>query len=149
MRQNKLRRGEGGETLYLINEVSRMVNLSQKRIREYEKEGFIKPLREKSTNNRLYSLFDISQINRISRLLHEYGYTLACLRKMMVLAQCWDIFACPIKEECPAFQPPWRHCYEVRQNEGNFDEGRCSRCPIYLNRNVKKEKILEKVPPEK
>ena len=28
----------------LINEVSKSVNLSQKRIREYEKEGFIKPL---------------------------------------------------------------------------------------------------------
>jgi hypothetical protein len=44
--------GDGGE-LCLINEVSRLVNLSQKRIREYEKEGFIKPLREKNTNNRL------------------------------------------------------------------------------------------------
>jgi hypothetical protein len=148
MRQIKLRRGAGGEDLYLINEVSRIVNLSQKRIREYEKEGFIKPLREKNTNNRLYSSFDISQIGQINRLIHEHGFTLACLRKVMVMGKCWDIFACPTKEECPAFQLPWHPCYEVRKKEGNFDKGRCSRCPVYLNRSVKKEKILEKTPSE-
>ena len=62
--------GDGGE-LFLINEVSRLVNLSQKRIREYEKEGFIKPLREKNTNNRLYSSFDVAQINQINHLMQE------------------------------------------------------------------------------
>jgi hypothetical protein len=72
------------------------VNLSQKRIREYEKEGFIKPLREKNTNNRLYSTFDVSQINQINRLIHERGFTLACLRNLMVLAPCWNIFDCPL-----------------------------------------------------
>ncbi len=40
-----LRTGEDGEKLYLINEVSRMVNLSQKRIREYEKEVFFQDIK--------------------------------------------------------------------------------------------------------
>ena len=97
--------GDGGD-LFLINEVSRLVNLSQKRIREYEKEGFIKPLREKNTNNRLYSNFDVSQINQINSLIHDRGFTLACLRNLMVLAPCWNIFDCNKKEACPAFQLP-------------------------------------------
>ena len=40
---------------YLINEVARRVNLSQKRIREYESEGFIRPKRDAKTNNRRYT----------------------------------------------------------------------------------------------
>jgi len=144
----RIRAGESGGDLFLINEVSRMVNLSQKRIREYEKEGFIKPLREKNTNNRLYSSFDIGQINQINSLLHERGFTLACLRNLMVLAPCWNIFDCSKKEECPAFQVPWRPCYEVREQVGTLCEGPCARCPVYLNRNVQREKILEKNPIE-
>jgi hypothetical protein len=135
--------GDGGD-LFLINEVSRLVNLSQKRIREYEKEGFIKPLREKNTNNRLYSNFDVSQINQINSLIHDRGFTLACLRNLMVLAPCWNIFDCDKKEACPAFQLPWRPCYEVREYRGTLCEGPCSRCAVYLNRAVKREKILEK-----
>ena len=143
----KSRRSEDGQELYLINEVSRMVNLSQKRIREYEKEGFIKPRREKSTNNRLYSSFDISQIKQINRLIHEHSFTLACLRKMMVMGKCWDIFGCPRKDECPAVKLPWLPCYEVHKAEGNpLNEGRCAKCAIYLNRNVRNDKILNQPP---
>ena len=147
-KNSRIRSGESGGDLYLINEVSRVVNLSQKRIREYEKEGFIKPLREKNTNNRLYSNFDVSQINQINSLIHDRGFTLACLRNLMVLAPCWNIFDCPKKEECPAFQLPWRPCYEVREYRDTLCNGPCARCAIYLNRNVKKEKVLEKFPAE-
>jgi hypothetical protein len=146
--KNKSSRGGDGGDLFLINEVSRLVNLSQKRIREYEKEGFIKPLREKNTNNRLYSSFDVSQINQVNSLIHDRGFTLACLRNLMVLAPCWNVFDCQDKEECPAFQLPWRPCYEVREYRDTLCNGPCPRCAIYLNRNVKKEKILEKFPPE-
>ena len=142
----RLRRSEDGEDLYLINEVARMVNLSQKRIREYEKEGFIKPLREKYTKNRLFSSFDISQIKQINQLIHKHSLTLACLRKMMVMGKCWDIFACPRKDDCSAFKLPRRPCYEVHKAEGNLNECRCSICAIYLNRNARNKKIFNQFP---
>jgi hypothetical protein len=142
----RIRRSQDGKELYLINEVSRMVNLSQKRIREYEKEGFIKPLREKNTKNRLYSSFDISQIRQVNRLIHEHGFTLACIRKMMIMGKCWDIFACPRKDECPAFKLPWLPCYEVHKAETNLNKSRCSMCAIYLNRNVRNDNILNQSP---
>jgi hypothetical protein len=133
--------------LYLINDVSRLVNLSQKRIREYEKEGFIKPVRERNTNNRLYSPFDVKQIQQINHLIHERGFTLACLRNLMVLAPCWNIYDCQDKEKCPAFQLPWRPCYEVREYKETLCNGPCERCAVFLNRHLKMEKILVKVPP--
>ena len=97
--------GNGMET-HLINEVSRRVDLSQKRIREYEKEGFIKPMRDAKTNNRLYSEFDIAQIRRINILIHNRGFTLACLRNLLLLAPCWNVFGCLEKELCAAFEEP-------------------------------------------
>jgi hypothetical protein len=77
-------------------------------------------------------------------LIHDRGFTLACLRNLMVLAPCWNIFDCEKKEECPAFQLPWRPCYEVREYRGTLCVGPCARCAVYLNRMVKREKILEK-----
>ena len=140
-----VREGEAGD-LYLINDVSRMVNLSQKRIREYEKEGFIKPIREKNTNNRLYSGFDVTQIQQINHLIHERGFTLACLRNLMVLAPCWNIFDCQEKENCAAYQNPWQPCYVVREYNETLGRGACNHCAVYLNRNVQKEKVLQKLP---
>ncbi|OPX20143.1 MAG: MerR family transcriptional regulator [Desulfobacca sp. 4484_104] len=141
------RRLTGG--LYFINDVSRIVNLSQKRIREYEKEGFIKPIREENTNNRLYSEFEISQILKINDLIHHRGFTVASLKNLLVLAPCWNIFDCQMKEECPAYKLPWRPCYEVREYRGTAYNGTCERCAVYLNREQRKDKVLEKFESQK
>jgi DNA-binding transcriptional MerR regulator len=45
--------------MYKFHQVSRMTGLSQKRIRDYEKEGLIKPVRNANTNDRLFSQFDV------------------------------------------------------------------------------------------
>ncbi len=150
MRQGRYQRKRLHEDkLYLINDVSRLVNLSQKRIREYEKEGFVKPIRENSTNNRLYSEFEISQIQRINALIHDRGFTLACLKNLLVLAPCWNIFDCQVKEQCSAYLLPWRPCYEVREYRETSCNGPCERCAVFLNRDIQKEKILEPFPSEK
>ena len=129
--------------MHLINEVSRRVELSQKRIREYEKEGFIRPEREANTNNRLYSDFEVSQIRRITHLIHERGFTLACLRNLMVLAPCWNIFACPDKEACAAYGEPHRRCWEIRLEALTLCPGPCERCAVFLNRDFSPERVLE------
>jgi hypothetical protein len=129
--------------MYLINEVSRKVELSQKRIREYEKEGFIRPERETNTNNRLYSDFEVSQIRRINFLIHERGFTLACLRNLMVLAPCWNIFDCAQKRACAAYAEPHRCCWEIRGQSDTLCPGPCERCAVYLNRGYAAERVLE------
>ncbi len=149
MKRAKYQRKRQGDGRFLINEVSRIVNLSQKRIREYEKEGFIKPSREESTNNRLYSDFEVAQIQRINALIHERGFTLACLKNLLVLAPCWNIFDCAEKEHCSAYQLPWRPCYVVREYRETRCTGPCEQCAVYLNRDVKKERILLPTPPVK
>ncbi len=130
---------------YLINDVSQRVQLSQKRIREYEKGGLIKPERELRTNNRRYSEWDISQIQRIKTLIHEHGFTVACLKYFLASAPCWIIFNCSEKETCQAYSDHRIPCYEMAwKASGNGEMKNCKSCPVYLNRDVQKMALLEK-----
>jgi len=129
------------KNMYLIGEVSRKVKLSQKRIREYEKEGFISPLRNPKTNNRHYTDFDIKQIKQIKNLIHVHGLTISCLKVLLKSAPCWNIFNCTKTTECAVFKNPQAPCY-VTMKGG--PETRCKICPIFLNRGQKPLKILVK-----
>lgn len=133
------------EDTYLINDVSQRVGLSQKRIREYEKGGLIKPVREPRTNNRRYTEMDINRIQRVKALIHEHGFTLACLKFFLAAAPCWIIFNCAEKESCPTYKPPYTPCYELVKKAATHSRlKKCNRCPIYLNRDVQKMPLLEK-----
>lgn len=128
---------------YFISAVSQKVNLSQKTIREYEKMGLVKPRREARTNNRIYSDFDIAQIRQISHLIHHEGFTLPCIKRLLQLAPCWNVFDCDAKEECSAYKSPYHRCYEVRQREETHCDDSCDHCAIYVNRSDRKAKVLE------
>jgi hypothetical protein len=133
------------DVTYLINEVSRRVELSQKRIREYEKGGLVKPEREPRTNNRRYSEADIDQILRVKELIHEHGFTVACLRYFLASAPCWVIFNCAEKEGCATYNDPRTPCYVIAQKAADHPGLKnCKRCPIYLNRDIKKMPLLLK-----
>lgn len=129
--------------MYLINQVAAEVGLSQKRVREYEKEGFIRPARQERTNNRLYSDFDVAQIKRINYLLHERGFTVACLKELLRLAPCWRIFDCLDPTKCPAYHQPHKPCYEVRQEQDTPCPGPCGACAVFLNREHPADRVLE------
>ena len=131
--------------LFLINEVSRQVGLSQKRIREYEKGGLIKPVRQEKTNNRLYSESDIKRILRVKELIHEHGFTLACLRLFFASAPCWIVYRCKESDECPVRNLPDQRCFEVIQTVKDKNKlETCQQCPIYLNRNTQTMPLLDK-----
>jgi len=134
---------------YSISTVSREVDLSQKTIREYEKMGLVNPRREPRTNNRIFSDFDIAQIRQISHLIHNEGFTLPCLRRLVQLAPCWNVFDCEAKEECSAYQAPYKPCYETRETVETRCDDSCDRCVIYVNRSRKNAKVLESRAPKK
>jgi hypothetical protein len=129
------------EKMYLIGEISRKVKLSQKRIREYEKEGFIAPIRDSKTNNRHYTNLDIKQIKQVNNLIHKHGLTISCLKTLLKFAPCWNIFDCKRTRDCAAFKNPHTPCYVTMKNA---PDSRCKTCPVFLNRNQKPIKILVK-----
>ncbi|MDJ0781273.1 MAG: MerR family transcriptional regulator [Desulfosarcinaceae bacterium] len=127
---------------YLINAVSSAVGLSQKRLRDYERLGFIKPKREAKTNNRLYTDADIRRIGAIKALIHEHGFTLKCFQYLLAAAPCWTIFQCEQRFTCPAYESVSRPCYIVKaEGEPSASEA-CSDCPVYLNRHTETPALL-------
>ena len=145
MYQRKPRKLANNNKLYFsIGEVSKIVDLSQKTIRDYERMGLIRPRRAPKTNNRIYSMFDIGQIQHITRLIHEEGFTLQCLRYIFHLAPCWNVFGCEVKEQCSAFRNPNMPCYEIRNSQDTLCSGSCEFCAIYINRDLKRKKILDR-----
>ena len=84
------------------------------------------------------------QIKRINELIHHKGFTLACLRNLLVQAPCWNIFDFKEKSECPAYRDPHTPCYKIREGKETSCPGPSEHCAIYLNRKVSKVKILEK-----
>ena len=141
--KTEIRKTSQGSREYSIGAVSRVVDLSQKTIRDYEKMGFIKPMRSPRTNNRIYLDFEIEQIRQISRLIHNEGFTLPCIQRLLQLAPCWNIFDCEVKEKCPAYENAPTPCYETRENKETLCSGACEQCAVYINRSSKKEKVLE------
>jgi DNA-binding transcriptional MerR regulator len=131
--------------MYKINHASRMTDLSQKRIRDYEKEGLIKPVRDANTNDRFFSDFDIKQIKRIKFLIHERGLTIPALKQLLTMAPCWEVFQCREKENCETCKNPHKPCWEVRRagNKGYYERF-CTVCAIYIARKTKKIQLLEK-----
>jgi MerR family transcriptional regulator/heat shock protein HspR len=132
------------EVTCLINDVAQRVGLSQKRIREYEKAGLIRPVREPSTNNRLFTEKDIRRILRIKTLIHEHGLTIASLRFMVSNLACWLVFDCKEKLTCPAHTALAAPCYEIAQrDEDKSSQKDCKNCPVYLNRDLPEMPLFE------
>lgn len=142
-KKTKKKYGSGHTGGYSIGEVSRLVNLSQKTIRDYENLGLFKPKRDPRTNNRIYTEFEIEQIKHITHLIHNEGLTLLCIRRIIQLAPCWNIFDCQAKEKCPAYAKAPRPCYEIRKEKETLCGGSCEQCVVFINRSPKTQgKVL-------
>lgn len=139
------------EALYGIEETAARVGLSQKRIREYERAGLLKPARQLNTNNRLFTEAEITRIKRIKYLIHKKGITVSSIQQFMVKAPCWEIFACRNKAECAAYQGYPEPCWKVNRDNGRPEPEsvlqECSRCPVFLCRDQKKFPLFLKEQP--
>lgn len=131
-----------------IGKVAMQVGLSIKRIREYEKEGFLRPHRCESSNQRLYGEFEIQQILQIKKLIHERGMTVEGIRYLLNLAPCWLLFGCKNAERCQAFNQPHERCWQVAKalDLEPGCPGDCNICPVFLSRGAEIRPLFEKTP---
>lgn len=85
-----------------IKEVEERVGLSAKNIRFYEKEGLIKPGRNKENKYRNFSEADVERLEQI-KLLRKLGISLEIMRKVFTdelrLSDCLDIRRAELEEE--------------------------------------------------
>jgi len=131
-----------------IGQVAQIVGLSIKRIREYEKEGLVKPVRGKTSNQRMYGAFEIGRIIQTKKLIHERGLTLAGIKMLLNLAPCWIIFNCKEAKSCPAYKNPRSRCFELKEKTGGkaICAGDCKICPVYMTRTDRIPPLFPEVP---
>ena len=84
------------------------------------------------------------ELSLIKQLIHENGFTLACLKYFLSAAPCWRIYGCRDKESCPAYQKPHTPCYQIMHEAVLADFKGCAGCAVFLNRDVEKITILER-----
>jgi DNA-binding transcriptional MerR regulator len=123
-----------------ISEVSQEVGLSERRIREYERAGLIRPQREPRTNDRLFGEVEICQLMLLKRLVNEKKFTLENLKTLLSYAPCWELKACPHRDECPVLNNPATPCY--LQPDHSCDSDDCERCPIYLSKEQPRDRLV-------
>ena len=77
------------EPVYLISIVSSMLNVHPQTLRQYERDGLIKPSRTKG-RMRLYSQRDIDRMKMILRLTRDLGVNLAGIDIILRLKEQMD-----------------------------------------------------------
>jgi len=98
-------------------------------LREYEKAGFIKPIRV--NGQRRFSNNDIKYIKNILFYLEDVGMTITGLKLLYMMVPCWEIKQCG-DENCPAHGVHNKSCWELVNGVGQGLMRQCEACPIYL-----------------
>ncbi len=126
-----------------IGDVARELRISERRIREYEKAGLIRPRREPSTTDRLFNNRDVAQIRIIRRLIQEQGFSLKAIKLLIQYAPCWELTDCPRRKACPAFRNPDIPCYELKEKGiHTLCPTTCEHCPICHHKSKSRPPII-------
>ena len=126
-----------------IGTVARELQLSERRIREWEHAGLLRPRREPKTGDRLFDDRDIAQAHIIKSLIHEKGFTIRAAQQLLRYAPCWELTNCELKASCPAYLDPRTPCYEHRANATLMPcRSDCARCPVFHSKDAERPRVV-------
>ena len=129
---------DGNTPLYPISVAAKLLGISARTLREYEKEGLIKPARK--GGRRWFSRNDLEFIRNIRFYLEEVGMTIPALKVLYLTVPCWEIKQCEMYD-CPAYGNYKEKCWEVIARHRMLRARACRSCPIFLvhatNRDMK------------
>lgn len=126
-----------------IGDVAKELGISDRRIREYERAGLLRPQRQDRTNDRLFDELEVRQIRTIQHLIHERGHTIASLQDLIARAPCWALTGCEVADGCPVVRDARTPCYAQRAAGliGPY-QCQCERCAIYKAKNGAHEPVV-------
>lgn len=123
----------GRRATYYISTAAKMLGMSVRMLREYEKDGLIKPHRNPSNGYRLFSNEDIQWIRCIRDLIHKEGLNIKGIRRLLMVMPCWEIKNCPkeTREKCSAVVDRTLPCWVIA-GKNCKDANKCRTCKVYL-----------------
>ncbi len=120
-------------THYNISTAAKMLGISVRMLREYEKDGLIKPYRNPSNGYRLFSNEDLQWIRCIRELIHQDGLNIKGIRRLLTVMPCWEVKDCPkeIRAKCRAVVDRTLPCWAIAGKHCK-DADKCRSCKVYL-----------------
>lgn len=121
------------EAIYSISTAAEKLGMGVRMLREYEKDGLIKPYRNPSNGYRLFSNGDIQWIRCIRDLIHRQGISIKGIRRLLMVLPCWEIKNCPkeTKDKCASVVDRALPCW-VLASKNCKDANKCRTCKVYL-----------------
>jgi len=121
------------QSVYPISIAAEKVGMSVRMLREYEKDGLIKPYRDPSNGYRLYSDEDLQWIQCIQSLIHQQGLNITGIRRLLTVMPCWEIKNCPkkIQQKCKAVIDRLLPCWSLASSSCK-NANKCRTCKVYL-----------------
>ena len=118
-----------------IGAVAELLEVHPRTLRLYEERGLITPVR--SRGQRKYTPNDVRWLRCLRAMVHEDGYSLPGIAKLLDLTPCWDIKDCPpeVRNQCEAKVDARLPCWEVMKGRCNREGHSCQDCEIYVTRH--------------
>jgi len=118
-----------------IGAVAELLEVHPRTLRLYEERGLIKPMR--SRGQRKYTPTDVRWLRCLRAMVHEDGYSLPGISKLLDLAPCWDIKNCPpeVRDACEAKVDARLPCWTVMKGRCTRGAQSCQDCEVYATRD--------------
>ena len=124
---------DNSNAIYSISTAAEKLGMSVRMLREYEKDGLIKPYRNPSNGYRLFSNEDLQWIRCIRDLIHQQGLNIKGIRRLLMVMPCWEIKNCPkaTQEKCMAVIDRILPCWALA-GKNCKEANKCRTCKVYL-----------------
>jgi len=124
---------------YSIGIVVEQLGIDPVTLRDYEREGLVKPSRR--GGKRYYSENDLKWLRCLRKMMIEDGLQLSAIKKLLTIDPCWEINHCPreIRENCPAMLDFPVPCWELMLKTNKPSGRKCEECEVYRR---KKERLI-------
>jgi MerR family transcriptional regulator, heat shock protein HspR len=117
--------------VYRIGTAAELLGVHPRTLRLYEERGLVVPARKHG--QRLYSQNDIRWLRCLRRLIHEEGYGLDAIVKLLDFAPCWELRDCPpeTRTQCEASRDRRLRCWQIAERTCRHSGGSCEQCEVY------------------
>ena len=118
--------------VFRIGSVADLLNVHPRTLRLYEERGLVVPARTRG--QRRYSQNDIRWLRCLRRLIHEEGYGLNALVKLLDFAPCWELRDCPpeVRSDCEAAQDRRLRCWQIHERTCRQGQHTCEACKVFI-----------------
>ena len=122
---------DASRAVFRIGAVAELLSVHPRTLRLYEERGLIVPARKRG--QRCFSQNDIRWLRCLRRLVHEEGFSLEAVRRLLDFAPCWELRDCPqeVRDGCEAAQDRRLRCWQIRDRVCRDGDTSCERCEVY------------------